>query len=268
MKRGRRPKEKVYAVRNENVMFNPEPDIITDNLVELKNIKPKVVETQINTPATPKSFAVEASNKNQYTLNAMGSHEKQLPEFRNIILPGLYSNLNSKDWPVNTNIHCWWCCYEFEGMPIPVPLKYDVKSERFVLKGCFCSFNCAQAYSFRRKLNNEGLVRLLFKKMNQTPDFDYKNFSIKKAPDPFLLRLFGGILSIEEFRENFTNSTVYNLLPHKMISATESIEARNNGDYIKINTSDRALVSERPKSKAVPKQQSSSIEQVMSISYD
>ena len=126
-------------------------------------------------------------------------------------------------------------------MPIPLPVSISRKkisedpdrSEIIEVKGCFCSFNCVKAYSHSFKKNNDSLIMYLFKRMHYLadpnnkpkliPGKDIYPFYIKPAPDKYLLDIFGGPLTIEEFRENFYNSDTYSLVPSPMIGRNDSI---------------------------------------------
>jgi hypothetical protein len=108
----------------------------------------------------------------------------------------------------NTNICCWWCCHKFENIPCGIPISYDEKI--FNLKGCFCSFNCALSYNYNEKINinkiqeRESLLRMMYKKIHNT-DVD----DLEYAPDKESLKMFGGHLSIDEFR---SNKKIYNII--------------------------------------------------------
>jgi len=108
--------------------------------------------------------------------------------------------------PARTDISCWWCCHPFSTPPIPLPEK--CVGEVFHVKGCFCSFNCALAYNLKLRDNKvrsrESMLRYMMKKA-------YPSISISgnfnPAPDNKILKKFGGILTIDEFRENNRNNT-------------------------------------------------------------
>jgi hypothetical protein len=127
----------------------------------------------------------------------------------------LYSSLKdlSKNLiPEKTHIHCWWCkhsipdCYHPIGCPIKFNSETKITQEYFDTDGIFCSFNCCLAYANDLSIYNiryresGALILLLYKKIfNQSP---FKG-SLKAAPDWRLLKMFGGILSIDEFRNSF-----------------------------------------------------------------
>lgn len=109
-------------------------------------------------------------------------------------------------WPERTDACCWWCCHRFDTVPCALPLKYR-EGKGFTVKGCFCSFSCVKAYH----LNDAGRVGegvrtgLLFQmclrlwKLN--PNRDRRAFrGVVAAPSRTCLKMFGGYMSIDEFR--------------------------------------------------------------------
>ncbi len=144
---------------------------------------------------------------------------------RNILYEFINSN-NEKVWPEKTNIHCWWCCHKFNNTPCSLPYYY--KKEKFYVKGVFCSFNCAASYNF--SINDDdmyerySLLNLMYKKLYN------KNFvKINLSPPRESLKIFGGYLSIEEFRENsLENNKLFNLICPPLISIVPKIEETIN----------------------------------------
>jgi hypothetical protein len=105
--------------------------------------------------------------------------------------------LDGGAWKEKTEICCWWCCHKFEGIPIGLPDRYYM--DKFYLFGIFCSFNCALSYNINLNDNKlwerYNLLHFLYKKM-----YDL-NIKISPAPTRELLKMFGGPLSIDEFRK-------------------------------------------------------------------
>jgi hypothetical protein len=122
-------------------------------------------------------------------------------------------------WTNKTDISCWWCCHKFENIPCAIPDKYY--DDQFYVFGCFCSLNCAMAYN--NDINDykvwerNSLLELLSKKINSV---DYKLIS---APPRQSLEMFGGNLSINEFRVN-SNIISYRYILPPMISIIPLIE--------------------------------------------
>ena len=61
-------------------------------------------------------------------------------------LPRHFTSLDN--WPKKTNLLCWSCSRQFNTIPVFIPEDiYEENAIRIMdVKGCFCSFNCAQSY--------------------------------------------------------------------------------------------------------------------------
>jgi hypothetical protein len=96
-------------------------------------------------------------------------------------------------WPEKTDIWCHWCCHPFDTAPVPCPVKYDYITNKFDVKGVFCSWACSAAYSIDKykSLNNLYILRKSIEG-TETP--------INVAGPKVCLKVFGGYMSIEEFR--------------------------------------------------------------------
>jgi hypothetical protein len=252
-KRGRKPKERFYAVSKEPIVFNIEN--ISDNLLHLEKINKddfKIESTNDTLVNTFKPYEpYEAYENTFHTLDDKKKEESvdfdlDLTELK--LLPELYS---SKSWPEKTNIHCWWCCYSFNSIPIPLPRKTNnIKSlnpndkdvENFEVKGCFCSFNCALAYSNTYDYKNlQYLVLYFFKRIYKLNNPSYskefiRNFSIKPAPPKEILEKFGGSVSILEYRKSFDNSTNYRIIEFPSMSSKQYLDIMEDKQYKKTKT--------------------------------
>jgi hypothetical protein len=166
----------------------------------------------------------------------------------------------SKKWLETTDVCCWWCCNKFNTIPVGLPISF--KKGKFCVRGIFCGFGCMIAYknSHPNKLNAScgGLINYLFKKLTGVlivPSIDnYKqtlNQSLKielfggdeslkneyieslvklcceklvPAPPRETLKMFGGELSIEEFRSMASNQKVYKMIEYPMCVSRDYIE--------------------------------------------
>lgn len=108
-------------------------------------------------------------------------------------------------WPTTTDIACWHCCHQFDGVPIPIPKYKKADSDSITLYtvyGVFCSCNCAVAYILERNSYDQQQLLLQFKSM-ATHVFGFLTadvFALEPAPPRIFLRMFGGHLTIEQFR--------------------------------------------------------------------
>lgn len=108
-----------------------------------------------------------------------------------------------------TDIYCYNCCHPFYNKPFILPIDFEPNLKRYKVFGNFCSPNCAKRYALDDKmLCNK--VHILSHMCRELYDISYK---IKPAPSKFLLRCFGGKLSIEEYRNKFKNDITYVVKP-------------------------------------------------------
>ena len=143
-----------------------------------------------------------------------------------------YEHNKINTWPMSTNIFCWWCCHQFNTIPVSIPLK--IHNNTFEVYGCFCSYNCAMAYIFKTNSTNcwehFSLLKLLRKKMTTQTDI------IKCAPPKEILDMFGGTISIEKYRDSFyMNNISYRYIIPPMISIISQIIEEKKNILNKIN---------------------------------
>lgn len=118
----------------------------------------------------------------------------------------------------NRDLVCWWCCHEFDVYPISCPEYFSQKNEIFTVKGIFCSFNCVKAYMLDKNSKNLYLVSYLFKKIK-----GYYSKIIPALPKE-LLKIFGGNMTIEEYRKNFISVTEYYTNTFPMVYSKSEVE--------------------------------------------
>jgi hypothetical protein len=98
------------------------------------------------------------------------------------------------EYPAGTA--CFWCCHTFSWKAIVTPIHYDMYSSQYTAEGHFCSPECSLAsiYDDVRLTDSQRWLR------QSLLSSVYKLQNIGKAPDKRVLRLFGGTLSIEQYR--------------------------------------------------------------------
>jgi hypothetical protein len=140
---------------------------------------------------------------------------------KNIMVEFMNANMYH-EWPDQTNIHCWWCSHQFEGPPCCLP-EY-MRRDKFYVSGCFCTFNCAASYNFSKNDNlvweRYTLLNLMYKKLYNLPFV-----KIAMAPPREALKMFGGYMSIEEFRDHcIKQDRVFQVVKPPLISIIPKIE--------------------------------------------
>jgi hypothetical protein len=166
--------------------------------------------------------------------------------------------IENESWLHSTDICCWWCCHNFETVPIGIPVKYNLNTNKFIVKGIFCTFGCMTAYNKLHKKSTKSLIKFLYSKLtgclnipckqeykehlekclnlnlfggNQEYKDNYINGlvsvssdTIQEAPPQAALKMFGGELSITEFRNSFTENRIYKMMEYPMSIARDYIE--------------------------------------------
>lgn len=122
---------------------------------------------------------------------------------------------------------CFWCCHDVGHEVYGMPIRYDVLNKNFAMYGTFCSLECASAFNFSHHLGSDraweihSWIQMLGKR------FGYKE-PIRPAPSKYLLKMFNGPLTIEEFRKvhkTQSRTLVLNIPP--LISVPSQMEMIN-----------------------------------------
>lgn len=94
---------------------------------------------------------------------------------------------------------CYWCCHPVGADACGMPIQYDVVHRSFTMYGTFCSLECAAAMNFSQHMGSDraweihSWIQTLGKRYGATAP-------IRPAPSRYLLKMFQGPLTIEEFR--------------------------------------------------------------------
>lgn len=114
------------------------------------------------------------------------------------VLTHLGGCMNGDKWPEKTDIPCLWDCHSFKNPPWGVPYKFN--NGKFQLFGNFCSANCVLSYILHFYQEDDALWEkvALLNLLNFKVNKEYT--SIVPAFDKMGLKMFGGTLEIEEFR--------------------------------------------------------------------
>lgn len=126
---------------------------------------------------------------------------------------------------------CFWCCHPITNFSCGMPISYNSDTDHFKTYGTFCSFHCANALNFNMNSKSDKAWNI-----NQMINDMARRYGIteqiKPAPSRFHTEMFGGPLSIEEFRmahHNTDRAIVENIPP--MSSVVAGME-RLNISYI------------------------------------
>ena len=128
-----------------------------------------------------------------------------------------YDSINSpgKNIPNKTDLWCWYCSHSFNTQPLFLPTNFY--KDRYKVCGNFCSWGCVKAYSSRRY---QGKYNILIQKYFK--DLTGESFLIKSNPDISILKVFGGNMTIEEFR-NIQREKFYIIMKPNIVYTKNTI---------------------------------------------
>ena len=218
------PEEGDFTNNTENLNISQE-ELLTDN-GDIMNYD-DILKSQENI-----SKSIE---DNMNTKGKLKSHTRK--KVNSIMV--FYNEYNKrKEWPKKSSINCFWCCHSFNTVPCALPTK--LKGDVFHVYGNFCSKECAASYNFESFDTNNSqsswerysLLNHLYSIIEGNPEL-----KINLAPHRMTLEMFGGSLSIDEFRESFATSKKYNVVFPPMVSIIPALEETNKVDNSKRNES-------------------------------
>tara|TARA_B100000963_G_scaffold348940_1_gene357258 strand:- start:362 stop:1018 length:657 start_codon:yes stop_codon:yes gene_type:complete len=124
------------------------------------------------------------------------------------ILPGYVKENYELDEQIK-DIHCWNCCSKLDRSYKSLPIKYI--NGQFYIYGHFCDISCSLRYLYDHFHGKE-----LWSKYELFHFYCYKIYgttNIHPAPDRLSLKMFGGNLTIEEYKKNNINYNEINIPP-------------------------------------------------------
>lgn len=128
--------------------------------------------------------------------------EKNTERFNTDLLKDVLSKVRVEHYSPHTA--CFWCCHTFTWVACVLPISYDVYNNIYSCEGNFCSPECALAHLYAdnkipdaSKWNRHALLNHLYADL-------YKTHTLSPAPPRSILRLFGGQLDIEQYRDYIT----------------------------------------------------------------
>jgi hypothetical protein len=196
-----------------NPPSQPEPyDAMADNFFTGQNENVLVTHKEEDTPDTNE---VVEEVKPQPSMQA----------FMKIDLMVEYSQTKiSKKLPDTTDVACFWCAHEFKNQPCVIPEREEKGVYR--VYGNFCSPSCGMAYLLQESLDTHvrwERVSLLHRVYSKA----YETGRIFPAPLRDCLKLFGGPMTIEQFRDVISQGKIrIDIQIPPMVSILGSIDTK------------------------------------------
>ena len=179
----------------------------------------------------PKKKVVVEDTKNQSKItDNLIVKLNQFKEEISSIEPFNAEEKNMNEMQVNKSEVCWNCCHNFHSLIYGIPVKYI--DGIFYIYGDFCSLECCARYTvdnFPR--NNYEIISLINLYSNKMCELKDKKVEI--APNRLLLKKFGGNLTIEEYRSNFSNNNVHDIKIPPILPINHVVDSyeTNSGNY-------------------------------------
>lgn len=251
LKRGRKPTEVYYKSKQpDNVSLDSSGHIILKLPISLEDIE------EASSNSRPDNHDPEN------LLNSLFSNQEENDLFASFIPSGIYKKDDSYDFTINSNkeeedinenikdltysiepqyikieslekslineiktsICCWWCCHSFDTFPIPIPVSYSFKKNIFKVRGVCCSFNCCISYIHNNSYKkNTYLCKQLYCHLYKKNINSSENF-FNLAPPRESLKMFGGHLNIEEFRNTFKTLSKFTLNSYPVCFVPTSLQ--------------------------------------------
>jgi len=265
-KRGRKPKDKIYGV-NKNLKNNLNDLYILHLPISYQKIKtllldepysynpnlelPNAFDPYIKNENLLDNSDLEENN-NLHTLKNDNKDDQLNSDINNKLLNDDNENIEdnfstnmlvkfseySKKYnklPDETNNKCFWCLHGFSNEIFGLPLK--INNNEFEMYGCFCSPQCVVSFNFQELNDDFSWERYSY--INYL--YNNTNDKIYPAPSRLVLTMFGGELSIEQFRNITDKKYNANILLPPLISIIPQLEVyksnfiTNNQNYIPLN---------------------------------
>ncbi len=123
------------------------------------------------------------------------------------------------EWKKSTTASCWTCCHPFTNTPIGMPVHLN-KNGVFRTNGIFCGFACMITYAKNRKVYStiRHLIVYMYKVLTGKT-----SGSLQPSPPVECLEMFGGNMSIEEFRG--VQDKVFEYFQYPMQSSRDYIQS-------------------------------------------
>lgn len=220
---------------NAPVAFNSECEAWVKSPSPIDNIikKPTTVATVQPVPEQERKDLIINSGIQRYT--------KPLMEIFN------------NGWPEKSTYACWTCCHMFDASPVGIP--HMLIGQQFHCYGNFCSYNCAKRYLCPEEDDDIALLHTVSDKFVEDDLSDKKQLlellchletglpfgtCIEKSPKRLMLKLFGGTMTIEEYRQNAISNKQYHVFRSPMVPISYQMEECITKDPIK-KTKDASL---------------------------
>jgi hypothetical protein len=186
------------------IMYDPLPptdaqpyDSNADNpfAEEVEHIQEEVIDVPVRSEPIVEPV-VEPMVKSEAEIDYYALKSTMLVQYHN--------SAERKEIPMQSDAACFWCCHSFTHRPVVLPIRDT--GEYLQVMGNFCSPECSVAYLFDMRQDSHTRweqLALLYRVYGEAC-----GGKIHPAPHRTVLTLFGGSLSIQEYRQMIQSQKV------------------------------------------------------------
>jgi len=213
--------------------------------------KTKVVKKEIEVDEAPVIFRLKVNEETPEQVIPIGDvvsysdiltsveTSKVSERFNTDILKKILENVVTDSYSEHTA--CFWCCNGFSWIATVLPISYDIYKNKYSCEGNFCSPECALAHLYADasvpdsvRWNRHALLYHLYREL-------YSKKDLSPAPSRTILRMFGGPLDIQQFREYTSGSNdivMCELPPIRMLFPSMNVQGplRDIKRYVSLST--------------------------------
>ena len=149
-----------------------------------------------NTELRNGELRLESANDSKKDTTVTTETEIDYYTLKSSLLVQFKDSSEVKTIPSQSTAACFWCCHSFSHRPVVLPVRDT--GEHLIVMGNFCCPECASAYLFDMRQDAHTRweqLALLYRVYGEVCDNN-----IHPAPPRSILQLFGGSLSIQEYR--------------------------------------------------------------------
>lgn len=139
---------------------------------------------------------VESNTVVEHVSNVAIEHPIDYYNMKSTLLIQFKNSSEVRKIPETSDSACFWCCHSFSNRPVVLPIRDT--GEYLIVTGNFCSPECAMSYLF--DIHQDAHTRWEQLALLYRVYADSCNGKISPAPPRTILKLFGGNLTIQEYR--------------------------------------------------------------------
>jgi len=188
-----------YNPDTNELLKDPEPynvgfdDPFMDTNMVVEDVKAEPVVSGKNAVSASSTSVTASSASATVTTSDKAQHIRREFGAQTLLVSFNSANNHNQTIPENTDVYCFWCCHGFTGRPCVLPQACIESVWR--VYGNFCSPSCGLSYLMNETMDTHirwERIALLSRL--------YGGERIYPAPSRESLAVFGGVMTIDEYR--------------------------------------------------------------------